>query len=695
MIGLMSLAVSNYAQNVSVTIHNRSIQYIIEKIANKNNLHFSFSNEELDTITTSITAVNEPISKVLDRLLSPYGYEAKKSKGSFYYIRSKKKKLIFLVTSSGDNHAVSYAALRVKGTYRGGYANEDGVAELLLDREADSVLILSSVGYSDHEYSINENRGDTIKIEMNQDWQNLFQIEVHEYLNKAVQLKGDISNVSLMPEDMEVLPGLPEADILLSVQMLPGFESNNETASGLNIRGGSKDQGLIYWDGIPVYQAAHYFGTITAFIPTAVKEINTYKNYIPTRFTGATSGLLDITVYDSVPDQLEVTSNTTFTHSDLLLRTPVGKKVAVLLGGRISYNHLVQTPAFNAYSKKLFDGSRQEDFLNTSEDEEEELDLQIDSELRFWDFNGKIIGQLSNKDYISVSGIFNRDGLEYTDLNVDDSTSTDQIHQVQFSGLNLTYKRDWSHHWKSKLSASYSDYYMRNEFLFSSSQIEDSINDEIEIENKLSNLELKLGITYTGLNNGQIEFGYQFNNYSNQVVYNESFEYEQPLSDTFGAQADVHGVYLGMEKKIKEKLIFRPQIRVDYYNLSASIIVNPVLNLQYNIGKGFWFKSSYGHYSQALRSLNELDLNVSNVSESVWLLADNDEFDVLQSRQVAVGGIFKKKGWLIDVDLYYKTVSGLSALNQLQEEISGDLDFATGTSLSKGLDLMIKKKFGR
>jgi len=248
MIGLMSLAVSNYAQNVSVTIHNRSIQYIIEKIANKNNLHFSFSNEELDTITTSITAVNEPISKVLDRLLAPYGYEAKKSKGSFYYIRSKKKKLIFLVTSTGDNHAVSYAALRVKGTYRGGYANEDGVAELLLDREADSVLILSSVGYSDHEYSIHENRGDTVKIEMKQDWQNLFQIEVHEYLNKAVQLKGDISNVSLMPEDMEVLPGLPEADILLSVQMLPGFESNNETASGLNIRGGSKDQGLIYWD---------------------------------------------------------------------------------------------------------------------------------------------------------------------------------------------------------------------------------------------------------------------------------------------------------------------------------------------------------------------------------------------------------------------------------------------------------------
>lgn len=694
-IGLIFLSSICHAQKVNIDVQNQSIQSIIEQIAKEHDLHFSFSTDKLASIKTSITAKDEALGSVLSRLLKPHDLVAKKNKGNFYYIVGRKKQMIFLVTSAEDNMPVSYASLRIKGTYRGGYANEDGVAILSLDELIDTSLILSSVGYKDVEYELLKSGDDTIKVEMKQDWQNLFEIEVHEYLNKAVQLNGDISNVSLRPDEMEVLPGLPEADILLSVQMLPGFDSNNETASGLNIRGGSKDQGLIYWDGIPVYQAAHYFGSITSFIPTAVKEINTYKNYIPTNFSGATSGLLDIKVYDSIPDKLSAISNTTFTHSDLLLKAPVGKRFAVLIGGRTSYNHVINTPAFNSYSEKLFDGSRNEDVLNSTGEDDDDLQLQINSELKFWDLNGKLIWSLNDKNYFSVSGILNKDGLNFTGFDQEDSSSTIQNHNVQFGGANFTYNRKWNENWNSEVSLSYSDYQMKNSFQFSVNQVEDSVNDRISIANNLNNIELKIGTTYDGFKNSRVQFGYQLNSYYNEVLYEESFKYEQPYADTLQTYADVHGVYLAIEKNVKDKLIIRPQLRADYFTLSESIVVNPVLNLQYNIGKGFWFKSSYGHYSQALRSVNDLDLSVSNVSESIWLLADNDEFDVLQSRQFTIGGMFQKKGWLIDVDFYMKNVAGLSALNQVATEITEDLVFATGTGKIQGMDVMLKKKFGR
>ena len=61
---------------------------------------------------------------------------------------------------------------------------------------------------------------------------------------------------------MEVLPGLSERDVLLTAQILAGINSNDETASGLNIRGSSRDNTFIYWNDIPIYQSAHYFGIL-------------------------------------------------------------------------------------------------------------------------------------------------------------------------------------------------------------------------------------------------------------------------------------------------------------------------------------------------------------------------------------------------------------------------------------------------
>ena len=89
------------------------------------------------------------------------------------------------------------------------------------------------------------------------------------------------SSFKILPQEMEVLPGLSERDVLLSAQIISGISSNDETASGLNIRGSSRDNTFFYWNNIPMYQAAHYFGNISSFIPSSIGEVDIYKNYVP------------------------------------------------------------------------------------------------------------------------------------------------------------------------------------------------------------------------------------------------------------------------------------------------------------------------------------------------------------------------------------------------------------------------------
>lgn len=48
--------------------------------------------------------------------------------------------------------------------------------------------------------------------------------------------------------------------MIKSIQALPGVTTAGEAATGFNVRGGSVDQNLILYDGMPVFNSSHVFG---------------------------------------------------------------------------------------------------------------------------------------------------------------------------------------------------------------------------------------------------------------------------------------------------------------------------------------------------------------------------------------------------------------------------------------------------
>ena len=91
---------------------------------------------------------------------------------------------------------------------------------------------------------------------------------------------------------------LGEADLLKTIQLLPGVQAGMEGFSGLHVRGGGPDQNLILLDGIPIYNADHLLGVFSIFTPEAMKKVTLFKGSFPARYGGRLSSIIDIRTND-------------------------------------------------------------------------------------------------------------------------------------------------------------------------------------------------------------------------------------------------------------------------------------------------------------------------------------------------------------------------------------------------------------
>ncbi|MEM6803360.1 MAG: hypothetical protein AAF696_18275, partial [Bacteroidota bacterium] len=365
------LLINSQAQEITYKAEKKAITNILNDISDQYEIFFSYSSELESSYQQSIDAKGQPIEEFLKRLLEPSGFKAKRNKGNYFYIQKVKRRVSLKIIDLESNEPLAFALVKFSNSLRASYANAKGLAELTYNSEEDSLIEVKYIGYLTHSFRIYETMPSLLTIGLQPDSVALEEVLI-EYNNEAITLTEGAQFI-LNPGKMKVFPGLAEADVLLSLQTLPGIESNNETTSGINVRGGGSDELLIYLDRIPVYKKSHFFGVLTAFIPSTVEKITAYKNYIPTNYTGATSGLLELSLPDSVPDKFNTVLNANFTHGDIFLQIPLVDNLSLSLAGRKSYHDQFNSPTFSAQRIKLFRGSRQEqifdDIIDGSDDD--------------------------------------------------------------------------------------------------------------------------------------------------------------------------------------------------------------------------------------------------------------------------------------------------------------------------------------
>ena len=138
---------------------------------------------------------------------------------------------------------------------------------------------------------------------------------------------------------------LGEADLLKTIQLMPGVQAGIEGFSGLYVRGGGPDQNLILLDGIPIYNADHLLGVFSIFTPEAMKKVTLFKGSFPARYGGRLSSIVDIRTNDGDMQNYHGTVSVGLLTSKLHMEGPIQKdKTSFCLTGRRTYLDLIARP---------------------------------------------------------------------------------------------------------------------------------------------------------------------------------------------------------------------------------------------------------------------------------------------------------------------------------------------------------------
>jgi hypothetical protein len=220
-----------------------------------------------------------------------------------------------------------------------------------------------------------------------------------------------------------------------------------------------------------------------------------------------------------------------------------------------------------------------------------------------------------------------------------------------------------------------------------------SRNGTIE-NNDLKDFALKSDMEVKLNKNQLIETGFQLT--KNIISYSYAQNDTSKIIDR-NTQGETGSVYIQDKVNMfKRKLQVIPGLRTTYFTPTSKIYFEPRFNLTYDINNEWKLKGSVGRYYQFIKRVIREDI-LQN-SRDFWTLADISKLPVSLSDQLIAGFSWENNQWLVDVEAYSKNLSGLSEYSQRfnynQRKVTFTENYFQGTGFSKGVDILIQKKFG-
>lgn len=342
----------------------------------------------------------------------------------------------YVIDKSSGEH-LSNANVYDLITKRGTTTNEYGYFSISLSSDTVN-LSISFVGYSSFSsvFYLKEDVKLNIQLESNQ---TLGEVLIIDNKVDDIIKSTQMSIIEIPISQIKSLPVLlGEADILKSLQLMPGVKSGEEASSGLYVRGGGSDQNLILLDGVPVYNASHLFGFFSIFNPDAISSVQLIKGGFPARYGGRLSSVLDVRMKEGNLKEFHAEGSIGNVAAKLTIEGPIIKdKMSFIVSARRTY-----IDALVASIMKLYRGETDKSKINAG--------------YYFYDFNAKLNYKISDKDRLFVSTYMGQDKV-YTDISQEDTPSHDTVistirkHYTKVNWGNITTSLRWNHVFHQKL----------------------------------------------------------------------------------------------------------------------------------------------------------------------------------------------------------------------------------------------------
>lgn len=678
--------------NVNLSFNKEPLQEVLTTVEKAYDVKFSYRAELVKDKTITLTLKNAPLNTVFQRLQEQTFIVFEKVNDRYYIIRNQKQegkiRICGVLVDAESQLPIIDASVVNKTQAKGTVSNAKGYFELFLAFPSDTIEI-RFLGYKSKQIlaqKLQENPCAMIPLVAEKF--SLKEVLISNYLTSGID-KQNNGALTISPSKLGILPGLTEPDVLQSIQLLPGIQSPNETASGLFIRGGTPDQNLILWDGIKMYHSGHFFGLISAFNPYVIEEVSVYKSGTETRYGDRISGVIDIQTDTKVPEKLSGGFGFNMTHADAYLKVPISKNFGVTVSARRSFTDILETFTYDNFSERVFQNTK----ITKSAEIIENVFSETNNRFYFTDYTVKLIGKLSDKDEIMVSNLMTQNELDFgSKIELFEETSRDQL-SIRNSGFSGFWKRQWNENFSHKLNIYHSKFDFDYLGTFRGNLI--SITEQDQKRNTIKDIGFSYD-TYWKLNEkSEVQSGYQFS--SNDVSFSFSgFRgTEDEITTYLAAEESInnsHALYTSYKFNDQKSLIINAGLRANYFSTTKKLFLEPRLHVEKKLNKRFSTTFSAELKHQSVSQIIEFNTANLGLENQVWAIANGDDVPVLKSQQISTGFLFNQNGWRVDVDGYYKIIKGLTSLNRSFGNTSVIETFSEGKSNVYGVDILVEKK---
>ncbi|WP_298417935.1 FecR domain-containing protein [uncultured Kordia sp.] len=682
-----------FAQNnVDLSFTNEPLQNVLTTIEKEYGVKFSYRADLAKDKVITLTLKNATLNTVLQRLQAQVPIVFEKADKRYYIIRNKeqegKVRICGILVDAQNEMPIIDASVENKTQSKGTFSNSNGYFELFLTNPTDTIEV-RYLGYKPKQVLAKElEQNPCAKIPLIAEKFSLKEVLISNYITSGIN-KQKNGALTISPSKLGILPGLTEPDVLQSIQLLPGIQSPNETASGLFIRGGTPDQNLILWDGIKMYHSGHFFGLISAFNPYVIEEVSVYKSGTETRYGDRISGVIDIQTDTKVPEKLSGGLGFNMTHVDAYLKVPIGKKFGVMVSARRAFTDAWETFTYDNFSERVFQNTK----ITKGTEIAENIFSETTNRFFFTDYTVKLIGNISDKDEIMLSNLMTQNELDFgSKVDFFEETSRDQL-SIKNSGFSGFWKRQWN----EKFSHDLNVYYSKFDFDYLGRFQGDMV--QLVEEDRKQNTIRDIGFSYDTFwkisEKNEIQSGFQFS--SNDVSYSFSgFSADEGGVDAYeSAEESInnsYALYTSYKYNNKKKLIINAGLRANYFSTIRTLFLEPRVHIEKRIDKNFSTTLSAELKHQAVSQIIEFNTANLGLENQVWAIANGDDLPVLKSQQISAGFLFNKSGWRVNLDGYYKNIKGLTSLNRSFGSTSVVETFTKGKSRVIGVDVLVEKK---
>jgi len=667
------------AQEEGKTMSLNEIFYTIQK---KHKVQFNFIEEEI-----AIFKIIPPYSKL--SLKQKLKYITEKTQLNFQFIdavyisvvndQKLDKPLCGYVFDKETNEAIENVYIKIKETEIATITNKNGYFELYF--KSDNLIEISHLSFETLEISSESiYKTNCPKLYLTPKIQEIQQINVENYLTKGISKKND-GTIEIKPKTLGLLPGLTEADVLQTMQQVPGIITNNESISNINVRGGSHDQNLFTWNGIKLYQTGHFFGLISAINPNLSNKVSISKNGTSAFFSEGVSSNVAISNHDDWIHNTENSIGINMINVDFYSRIKTSKTSNLEVSGRRSITDFYQSPTYKNYYNRIFQNSTVTNISNN-----QNLNFSTDENFYFYDFSAQFHQKIGNNSNLFVDFITISNQLELVQTKKENNLNrlrNSNLNQNTYGG-SLHFKTNWSTKNSTEISAYASQYKI------------DALNESIANDQILNQ---ENTILDTGI---QIENNHFFNNsfhFSNGYQFNEtgirnvdiinSPSFSRKVKDVLRIHAFIlAGKYTSKNKKLLTTL----GLRTNYLEQFGQFIIEPRLQLKQQLNSKFFIEILAEKKHQTSSQIINLQSDFFGVENRRWTQANNADVPLITSNQASISFNYKYNRWLISLDNFYKKVDGISSRSQ---GFQNQLEFLTinGTYTVLGSEFLIQKQF--